>query len=317
MSFDGFKAYLDNKECVKIICGAGNRDFSGITNLCALYSSAGCRFFDVNPSVKAIRAAKEGIILSGREKDCFICVSLGTSDDPHFVKCRIDSSKCKSCGSCEKVCLQNAIKDGNGSFVVNTDKCIGCGRCIEACKNDALETSPEPISISDVLPALINEGIDCVEYHIITEDENGIMEGWKTITDLYKGPVSVCVDRSKFGNERIQKCLKLMKDSCDNLFIVQADGAPMSGGEDDYRTTLQAVAMADIIDKTGITPYIFISGGTNSKTAELAKLCGLDCTGVSIGSYARKIVKEYIENEDFLKNKELFGRALERAKSIL
>ena len=60
--------------------------------------------------------------------------------------------------------------------------------------------------------------------------------------------------------------IKMLKNSCNNIFMVQADGAPMSGGSDDYRTTLQAVAMADIVDKANITPYIFISGGTNSKT---------------------------------------------------
>ena len=31
--------------------------------------------------------------------------------------------------------------------------------------------------------------------------------------------------------------------------IIQADGYPMSGGEDDYNTTLQAVATADVINK--------------------------------------------------------------------
>ena len=34
-----------------------------------------------------------------------------------------------------------------------------------------------------------------------------------------------------------------------------------------------------------------MSGGTNSKTSELAHLCGVDFCGVAIGSYARKIIK--------------------------
>ena len=40
-----------------------------------------------------------------------------------------------------------------------------------------------------------------------------------------------------------------MLEICPDRMIVQADGIPMAGGEDDYRTTLQAVACADIVDK--------------------------------------------------------------------
>ena len=316
MNVNRFKSFLDNKNCLKIICGAGNKDFKEITNLCALYASAGCKFFDVNASVEAIKAAKKGIKYAGKEQDCFICVSIGTKDDPHFIKCNINSSKCISCGICEKVCLQKAIKQIENKYIINKDKCIGCQKCLTNCKNQAINCHQEEISFSDVIPQIIKEGFDCLEYHIITDNETDIMNGWNTIKKLYSGAVSICLDRSKFGNEKVETCLKNMKTSYNNVFIVQADGAPMSGGEDDYRTTLQAVAMADIVDKANITPYIFISGGTNSKTKKLAELCNLDVTGISIGSFARKIVKEYIENDDFLTDKTLFNKALEIAKSI-
>ena len=168
----------------------------------------------------------------------------------------------------------------------------------------------------DLISQITNEDTDCLEYHIITDNTKEISDGWKIITNLYNGPVSVCLDRSKFGNENIVKILKEMKNSCKNLFIIQADGAPMSGGEDDYRTTLQAVAAADIIDKAGITRYIFISGGTKSKTKELAKICSVDVTGISIGTYARKIVRKFIEEDDFLTNKTSFDKALEIIRCI-
>lgn len=99
--------------------------------------------------------------------------------------------------------------------------------------------------------------------------------------------------------------------------IVQADGFPMSGGKDDYKTTLQAVATAEIVQNAKMPVYIMLSGGTNSKTAELAKLCGINYNGIAIGTFARKIVNRYIEREDFLKNDYIFNEALNIARSLV
>jgi len=317
MTVSDFKNFLNRKNCLKIVCGAGNKDLNKITNLCALYAAGGCRFFDVNASVEAIHAAKKGFKYAGKEKEVFICVSVGTKEDPHFTKYCINPEKCSNCGVCTDICLEKAVTQTNNSYSIKENKCIGCGKCFNICKNRAIESFHKAIPFSDLISKITNEDIDCLEYHIITDNIKEISEGWKIITNLYSGPVSVCLDRSKFGNENIIKILKEMKNFCNNLFIVQADGAPMSGGEDDYGTTLQAVATADIIDKAGITPYIFISGGTNSKTKELAKMCSVDVTGISIGTYARKIVRKFIEEDDFLTNKTSFDKALEVIRCIV
>ncbi len=49
--------------------------------------------------------------------------------------------------------------------------------------------------------------------------------------------------------------------------IIQADGIPMSGADDTYKTTLQAVAMAEIIQNANLPVHIVVSGGTNSKNS--------------------------------------------------
>ena len=317
MKAEKFKNFLERKKCFKLICGAGNKNFDEITKLCNLYAAAGCRFFDVNASVDAIRAAKKGIKFAGKEDECFICVSVGTKDDPHLSKCKIDSEKCISCGSCEQVCLQKAISNEGSSYLINEDRCIGCGKCIEACPIQTIERYSEEISFAEILPPLIQEGIDCIEYHAITDNDDEVMQGWAEITKQFDGVLSVSLDRSKLGNEKLVARLKTMKNNCNNVFIVQADGAPMSGGADDYRTTLQAVAAADIVQKADISPHIIMSGGTNSKTMELAKLCGLSVSGYAAGSYARKIVKEFIEKDDFLQNKDIFENALTIAKELV
>ncbi len=312
-----FKKYLDSKKCFKLICGAGNEDYEDIKKLCALYASAGCRFFDLNASVEAIRAAKEGIKFAGKNNECFICVSVGTKNDPHISKCRINPENCILCGECEAVCIQNAIHNNKNSYNITSNKCIGCGKCIEICQNNAIDRYSKYKTISDILPPLVEEGIDCIEFHTITDDEYEVMNGIKEITDIYKGPVSISINRSKIGNDILLERLHLIKSYINDLFLVQADGNPMSGGCDDYRTTLQAVAMADIIEKSGITPYVIVSGGTNSKTYELLNMCNINICGIAVGSYARKIVKKCTDNVNFWTDNNLFNSALKIAKSLI
>ena len=91
----------------------------------------------------------------------------------------------------------------------------------------------------------------------------------------------------------------------------------MSGGSDDYKTTLQAVAMAEIIQNAQLPVYIMMSGGTNSRTAELAKMCGINFWGVAIGSWARKIVKPFVTKEDFWENKVVQQEAVKIAKELV
>ena len=69
----------------------------------------------------------------------------------------------------------------------------------------------------------------------------------------------------------------------------------MSGGDNSFESTLQAVAMAHLVQPYGT--YILLSGGTNEKTSELAKMCSLRYNGISVGSYARKIIRNKHLNE--------------------
>ena len=172
--------------------------------------------------------------------------------------------------------------------------------------------------LREVLPPLIEKGIDCIEFHVIGEDESGIYEKWDYINSLYDGLLSICTARGKLSEEkmisRIERMTAIRKPY---TTIVQADGFPMSGGKDDYKTTLQAVATAEIVQNAKMPVYIMLSGGTNSKTAELAKLCGINYNGIAIGTFARKIVSRYIEREDFLKNDYIFNEALNIARSLV
>lgn len=304
------KELLEAGKCFKLVCGAGNEDALEVEKLVALYSKAGCKFFDVSAKPEIIDAAKKG--LQGREG--YICVSVGIKGDPHVRKAQIDYEKCAGCHKCDEICPQKTIKHCK----VKTARCIGCGKCYTVCTHGAISFLSENKDLREVLPPLIEKGIDCIEFHVMGEDESGIYEKWDYINSVYDGLLSICTARGKLSEEkmisRIERMTAIRKPY---TTIIQADGFPMSGGKDDYKTTLQAVATAEIVQNAKMPVYIMLSGGTNSRTAELAKLCDINYNGIAIGTFARKIVSRYIEREDFLKNDYIFNEALNIARSLV
>lgn len=282
------KDLLEERKCFKLVCGAGNENEEEVYNLVKLYAQAGCKFFDL--------CAKEEIVLSAKKalKDCgvndaYICVSVGISGDPHVSKACIDSDKCVQCGKCQEICPQRAIN----YFKVQEKNCIGCARCLKVCHRGAISFYSKEKDLREVLPPVIQTGVDCIEFHAMGLDESEIEEKWACINSIYSGMLSICTGRGKLGDEQMIARIRRMIDGREPYTtIVQADGFPMSGGQDDYKTTLQAVATAEIVQNAKLPVYLLISGGTNSRTAELAKMCGINNNGIAIGSFARKIVKD-------------------------
>lgn len=300
---------LDGK-CFKLVCGAGNEDADEVEKLVALYYAAGCRFFDLSAKPEIVTAAKKA--LNGRE--AFLCVSVGIKGDPHINKARIDYEKCVGCGKCDEICPQGAIK----YHKVKPIRCIGCGKCQKVCSKGAISYVAQEKDLREVLPPLIDMGIHCIELHAMNENDDEITEKWAYINEVFDGMLSICTARGKLSDEKMISRIKEMISNRPPLTtIIQADGFPMSGSEDDYKTTLQAVATAELVQNEKIPVYIMLSGGTNSKTCELAKLCGINYHGIAIGTYARKIVKKYIEREDFLKNERIFNEAVEVARDLV
>lgn len=314
MLLDLFK----EKKCFKLVCGAGNEDAIEVEKLVTLYSKAGCNFFDLCAKPEIVDAAKRGLARVGIKENRYLCCSVGIKGDPHVSKAFVHEDICVKCGRCQQECLQLAINEEDISYEVNTKRCIGCGKCANVCPQQAIEITSEFKNLKEVLPPIIEKGVDCIEFHALGEDENEVDEKWNDINDLYDGPLSICIDRSKLGNERVLKRInRMLEKRKPYTTIIQADGCPMSGGKDDFKTTLQTVAMAEIFQNANLPVYLLLSGGTNSKSTELARLCGINAGGVAIGSFARKIVREYIDRDDFLENEEIFNKALEIAKKLV
>ena len=309
--------YLSSKKCFKLILGANNENYDEITKLTALYSKAGCRFFDINASIEAIKAAKEGFKFSKKE-DCFLCISVGGKNDIHISKCRINQNKCVQCRMCMNECIQNAIvKNDENKIIIEEKKCIGCARCMIKCPNVAIERYFSQVNFNKRISEL-KKYCDCIELHIASENLKDVEKKWDFLCRNFNSMLSISVSRLFFSDELLIKQLKKMLSRAPlNKVMIQADGISMSGGKNDFNTTLQAISCADLILKSKISCPIIISGGTNAKSKELAKLCDVNISGVAVGSYARKIVKEYVENKDFLRDEKLFNSALEVARNLV
>lgn len=312
---------LSNKKCFKLVCGAGNEDAIEVEKLVALYAKAGACYFDLSAKEDVVHAANNGlrrVIPAERLNEYCLNVSVGIKGDPHVSKASIDAAACIACGKCKEVCLQKAVLEDSGSYSINVTRCIGCGSCIRECPVTAISSYSQNTPLDDVLPPLIKLGLSSIELHAVSDDEEGIAEQWRIINSYFDGMLSLCVDRSHLGDAQLIHRIKtLIKGRKEFSTIIQADGAPMSGCDDKYETTLQALATAQIVQRAQLPVYLMLSGGTNSKTAEMAHLFAIPANGVALGSYARMIVREYIERDDFLSNDIVFNKALEIAKALV
>ena len=305
---------LENKSFFKLVCGAGNENAEAVKRCVYVYAKAGCKVFDLSAVAEILESAKEGVKLSG-ENNVYYCVSVGIKGDPHISKAGVNNSLCIKCGNCARNCPNSAIYPPS---LVDEKKCIGCGICAKKCSSGAIKMYEKDVNVKEILPDLVKNGADILELHIMGHDKKDLEYKWKVINDCAPKLASICVDRSSMGNSELLAVINdMISYRKPYTTIIQADGVPMSGGNDDYATTLQAVAMAEIIQNAKLPVYLTLSGGTNSKTLELCQKCGIHPNGIAIGSWARKIIKPYISLPDFWENTEAQNNAIVEAKSLI
>ena len=133
----------------------------------------------------------------------------------------------------------------------------------------------------------------------------------------------MCLDRKHLSDSTLIERIKAAHDIADDRLIIQADGIPMSGGTDDYNTTLQAVAIADTINKAlkyKVPSFrklpVLISGGTNSFTGDLARQFGVNFNGITIGTHARKVISAFEAIPSEMSDKTI-SQAVNNAKLLI
>lgn len=300
------KKILSDGTFFKVICGAGNEDAEEVYKLTLVYALAGALGVDVSANPKVVKRAKDAVRDARKLApqfgfktfvDPYITVSVGMAGDPHVRKAEIIAPKCTLCNACIPVCPTDAIPK---ELTIIRDRCIGCGACAVACQDDAVTYAHNEIDVEQVLKQCIAAGAENIELHANILDHDKSLTEWEMCGRLLPdGFLSVCTDRGYLSNHELKRRIEMMLKTAEGRMIVQADGIPMSGGKDDYNTTLQAIACADIVAKTQLPVYILLSGGTNSKTMELSKMCGVPCAGASLGTFARHKIYSFINDPQF------------------
>jgi len=330
--FEELRDLLSRSAYFKLVCGAGNEDAEEVRRLSIIYTLAGCNGFDVSATPSIVRACVEGIteayqLAPQLEKSIpirpFITVSVGMSGDHHVRKAYIIDD-CIDCGLCIPACPTDAIPD---NYDIIRELCIGCGDCEAACppKVAAVRYEHDDKILTEILPACIEAGAENIELHASVPDDESIMAEWETVTAIQQDNfISMCLDRFHLSDYRLIERIRKAKEIAGDRLIIQADGIPMSGGVDDYNTTLQAIAIADVITKDLISKDkkfrdlpILLSGGTNGRTAELAKLCNVKYGGISVGTHARKIVEEQAKQDNFGTNLDNLTEAVRLAEDLV
>jgi ferredoxin len=337
--FQEMQDLLEKSKFFKLVCGAGNEDSEEVLRLSFIYTLAGAKGMDISANPKIVKSCLQGINLAIsflREDEKanfikpFITVSVGMPGDHHVRKAYINND-CIKCNLCIPACPTDAIPN---NLIVIDDKCIGCGDCSAVCPVDVIDYRHNEKELMKILPDCLDAGAEQIELHAAVKEDNTIMREWELINKINpNGHISMCLDRLHLSDFSLEERIKKAKEIAGNRLIIQADGYPMSGGEDDFNTTLQAVAIADVINKrfnkkidrkSNIQIYkkksdinILLSGGTNSLTAKLAKQNDVRFQGVSIGTFARKIVKPYIKSNDFFENEQLIKLAVSKAKELV
>ena len=204
------------------------------------------------------------------------------------------------------------------SNLIKKERCLGCNLCAKNCPVQAIKMQSVLQDYNEVLPKLTEKGIDCIEFHAISEDEKDVDEKWEQINKMFNGMLCISIDRSELGDRKLKNRVeRMLKQRKPYTTIIQADGIAMSGNDDEFGTTLQAVATAQLFQNSKLPIYIMMSGGTNTKSAELAKKCGVFPHCLAVGSYARKIVKEFLTLPDFYENEDAIQKSVEVAKNLI
>jgi ferredoxin len=329
--FEMMRGLLADGKYFKLVCGAGNENVTEVKRLALIYTLAGANGFDVSATPSIVTACMEGIDLAyeytaagdGIKMRPFITVSVGMPGDHHVRKAFIVDD-CVDCGKCIPVCPTDAIPD---NLEIIQEKCIGCGNCEAICppKVAAIRYKHNDKALVDILPKCIAAGAENIELHAAVPGDERILEEWQVVSAAQPNNyISMCLDRFHLSNMHLIERIRAAYEISGERTLIQADGVPMSGGEDDYNTTLQAISIADVIqknlkavDKRFAKLPILLSGGTNGQTAELARLCGVPYQGVSLGTHARKIVKQWLTSDDFEDQEGMVRAAVVPAKDLV
>ncbi|OGI00917.1 MAG: hypothetical protein A2Y25_02790 [Candidatus Melainabacteria bacterium GWF2_37_15] len=290
---------LENGIFRKIICGAANSSEQQVERIALVYALAGTHVIDIGPQENIYNVAKRGIYraldINPELIPPIIMTSVNVGDDKHFRKASFNLSQCVQCLECVKTCDIN--KD--------PEKCYGCARCVEACQHNAVTMVKMPGNLKI-------KNYDAIEIHT----GNSTLEEVQAFVEINRMALdkaillSVSIDSGRFNTIELIDYANSIVNMFGKKIIIQIDGLSMRGGTK-KSSTLSTLAAASTLLDAEVNAYIQLSGGTNHLTQEIVNMTGLKISGIGFGSFAKKIILNYIEKQE-----DIFGVDLNKIVKV-
>ncbi len=293
---------LRSRQWFKLICGASYQHLPAIRHLALIYTLAGADCIDMAPDPAAIAAARDGIKAAmelGATRSPLVMVSFNDGEDPHFRKAIFDPQLCPSdCNRpCEKVCPTNAIQFSNDYNGVISNLCYGCGRCLPLCPVQIIHTREQVYVPEDIFGAVLNQQIDAIEIHTQPNRTKEFAAFWQRLSPIIPELklMAVSFPDCEDLHEYLKSLLAGMTPQPRSL-IWQTDGRPMSGDIGDGSTRAALQLGQKVLDFQLPLGFVQLAGGTNASTVSKLRQAAIPVAGVAYGSYARKIIMDFLED---------------------
>ena len=285
---------------VKLICGASNQDLPSISDLCALYATAGVHCIDVAADAAVVYAARQALdwVEKHQGKRPWLMISVSDGKDAHFRKAWFDPKRCPpDCNRpCQQICPAKAIGTTGG---INSQKCYGCGRCLNTCPYGIIKEEERRLELKDFPPLLSELRPDAIEIHTapgrINDFEETLSKLMESDIQLKRLAVSCGIQGHNITAEELSvelwkryKCLRQYKQKP----LWQLDGRRMSG---DLGAGTASVAVGLWRKVSPIAPPgpIQLAGGTNRYTIQHLK-GNHGPEGVAFGGMARTMIQPWL-----------------------
>ncbi len=293
---------LRSHQWFKLICGASYQHLPAIRHLALIYTLAGADCIDIAPDPATIAAAHQGIAaawqLSPQAIAPLVMVSFNDGEDPHFRKAVFDPELCPSNCSrpCQKVCPTAAIQFSNDHNGVISDLCYGCGRCLPLCPVQIIHTREQVYVPEDIFEQVLNQQVDAIEIHTQPNRTKEFATFWQRLSPIIPKLklMAVSFPDCEDLDEYLKSLLVGMNPQPRSL-IWQTDGRPMSGDIGDGATRAALQLGQKVLDFQLPMGFVQLAGGTNASTVPKLRQAAIPVAGVAYGSYARKIIMDFLE----------------------